>query len=54
MTPDTTEILNFMRGKHKGKTAGEVPLKLDISKAFDSVNWKYLQVVMKKMGFCDR
>jgi len=28
-------------------------LKLDISKAFDSVNRKYLQVVLKKMGFCD-
>jgi len=43
-----------MRGKHKGKTAGEVALKLDVSKAFDSVNWKYLRVVMKRIEFCDR
>jgi len=48
------EVLNFMRGKHKGKTAGEVALKLDVSKAFDSVNWKYLRVVMKRIEFCDR
>jgi len=44
------EILHFMKCKHRGKK-GEVTLKLDISKAFDSVNWSYLNVVMKKMGF---
>lgn len=48
----TFEILHFMKCKHKGKK-GEVALKLDISKAFDSVNWTYLCLVKKKMGFCD-
>jgi hypothetical protein len=47
------EILHYMRFKHKGKIC-DVALKLYISKAFDSVNWSYLQAVMRKMGLCDR
>lgn len=35
------EILHHMHCKTKGK-AGEVALKLDISKACDSVSWSYL------------
>lgn len=30
---------------------GEVALKIDISKAFDKVQWKYLVSLMEKMGF---
>jgi len=44
------EILHNMRCKTKGKK-GEIALKLDISKAFDSVCWSYLQVILFKMGF---
>lgn len=44
------EVLHHMRCKTKGKI-GEVALKLDISKAFDSVNWSYLKAILFKMGF---
>jgi hypothetical protein len=44
------ETLHHMRCKRKGKI-GEVALKLDISKAFDSVSWSYLEAILTKMGF---
>lgn len=42
-----------MKRKHKGHT-GEVALKLDISKAYARVDWKFLRSRMVQMGFCDQ
>jgi hypothetical protein len=39
-----------MKTKTRGKI-GEVALKLDISKAYDRIDWEYLKEVMIKMGF---
>jgi len=39
-----------MRCKHNSKV-GEVVLKLDISKAFNNVNWSFLKVINVLMGF---
>lgn len=44
------KVLHHMRYKTKGKI-GEVTLKLNISKAFDSVSWQYLKAFLLKMGF---
>ena len=46
----TFEVLHHMRCKTKEKI-GEVALKLDISKAFDSVSSSYLKAILFKMGF---
>ena len=35
----------------KGKRSGLVALKLDISKAYDKVEWLFLEYVMLKLGF---
>ena len=36
------ELLHYMKRKYRGNV-GEVALKLDISKAYDIVDWKFLQ-----------
>lgn len=41
-----------MRRKNRG-IEGEVALKLDISLAYDRVNWNFLRHKMQVMGFCD-
>lgn len=44
------EVLHHMRGKRQGR-AGEAALKIDISKAYDRLEWGFLRDVMIKMGF---
>lgn len=44
------ELLHTMRGKRQGKN-GWCALKLDMSKAYDRVNWKFIEQVMGYMKF---
>jgi hypothetical protein len=48
-----TEIIHHMKCKTRGKM-GEVALKIDISKAYDRVDWNYVKKIMAKMGFHDQ
>ena len=43
------EMLHHMRNRRKGKTS-HMAVKLDISKAYDRVEWKFLRRIMLKMG----
>lgn len=44
------ECFHYMRKKHKGKK-GYLSLKLDMSKAYDRVEWRFLEATMTKMNF---
>ena len=44
------EVIHYMKRKTKGKK-GNVALKIDISKAYDRINWGYLEAIMRRMGF---
>lgn len=44
------ELLHTMRGKRQGKN-GCCAFKLDMAKAFDRVNWKFIDNIMRKMMF---
>lgn len=47
------EVLHFMKTKTRGEDR-YVFLKLDISKAYNRMDWDYMRVVMNKMGFNER
>jgi hypothetical protein len=47
------ETMHHMKCKTRGNI-GEVALKIDISKAYDRVDWNYLMNVIGAMGFCDK
>uniref|UniRef100_A0A2N9GNM8 Reverse transcriptase domain-containing protein n=1 Tax=Fagus sylvatica TaxID=28930 RepID=A0A2N9GNM8_FAGSY len=47
------ELMHTMRSKRKGKI-GYMAMKLDMSKAYDRVEWAFLKAAMLKMGFAQR
>ena len=56
ITDNTTvafEILHRMRNKKRGKK-GQITIKLDISKAYNRVEWSFLRSIMLKLGIDER
>ena len=46
------ETLHYMKNHNSGLT-GFMALKLNMSKAYDRVEWSFLEDVMRQMGFND-
>ena len=46
------ETLHYMK-HHQTGSSGFMALKLDMSKTYDRVEWKFLELVMKRMGFVE-
>ncbi|CAN0905267.1 Transposon TX1 uncharacterized 149 kDa protein [Linum grandiflorum] len=47
------ETIHSMKRRQTGKW-GEMAIKIDISKAYDRVEWDYLEEVLRKVGFEER
>ena len=48
-----SEVLHYLKRRTRGHI-GDVALKLDISKAYDKVDWGFLQFMLHKMGFAEQ
>lgn len=49
----SAEIMHYLKRKRQGKT-WIVALKIDISKAYDMIEWSFLRTMMLKLGFAER
>ena len=47
------ETIHHINGRKGGKK-GEMALKLDMSKAYDRVEWLCLEIIMAKLGFGEK
>ncbi|KAB2616581.1 hypothetical protein D8674_023169 [Pyrus ussuriensis x Pyrus communis] len=47
------EMFHFLKGR-KARNKFEMGIKLDMQKAYDRVEWDFLDAVMERMGFCNR
>ena len=45
--------MHFLKNK-RISNAYDLALKLDMSKAYDRVEWNFVWFIMKKLGFCDK
>ena len=48
-----SEVLHCLKRRTRGRI-GDVALKLDISKAYDRVDWGFLQFILRTMGFAEQ
>ena len=47
------ECIHFLNNKRSGKE-GYVAIKLDMSKAYDRIEWTFLEKLILKMRFCQQ
>ncbi|KAL5567174.1 hypothetical protein UlMin_030338 [Ulmus minor] len=45
------EVLHSM--KNKSGKGGWMALKIDLEKAYDRLNWRFLELILKKFRFCE-
>lgn len=47
------KVFHSMKHRPNGRN-NSLALKLDMNKAYDQIEWCFLERVMSKMGFCDK